>query len=372
MEIALNNEKLISIVVPMFNCEKTIDRCIKSVCNQTFENWELLLVDDGSSDKTPIQCKEWATKNDKIKVLTKENGGPSSARNYGIENAKGDYLVFLDSDDFFDDDYLLSLSESIDKEEVDTIFCGYKAVYESGELAETVYPDYENDIYEQRETNNLISRFIGYSMDDFYSKLNGSYNKKREFAAVWRFCYSVEIIKKNNIKFDEEVIFGEDIIFNSLYLAFSEKLLISNIASYNYLYNESGMVQKFLKGNGLELCDHKIKLMEARKRITKQIYQKQNYDISGMWQGSVLFSVMHIGLTLTNTKDCKFKTKYKTFSKYAKSDICKKVCKILRLKKLGFKYKLCYLPIKLHAYAFQYFVLKIASILNITPGVEDQ
>ena len=365
------NQRMFSVIVPMYNCQETIDKCIHSVQTQTVENWELLLIDDGSKDNTFSICKRYATSDERIVVLHKENGGPSSARNYGIDNAKGKYLLFLDSDDSYDGDYLFKLLEIINKESIDTVFCGYKALYENGEVAETIIPEYENNIFIGNENKEFISRFIGYSIEDFYAKLNGNYDKKREFSAVWRFCYSTEIVRKNNVNFDESVKFGEDILFNSVYLAFSKKIFISDITSYNYLYNPLGLVQKFLKEDGIALCNDKIELLKAREKATDFILKKQKYDLSKMWEGSVLFSVMHIGITLANTKGHSFGEKYSSFISYAKSDKCKEIVKKLRLKKLRLKYAICYIPIKSHMYLLQYFLLKIASILNVSAGVED-
>lgn len=366
-----NSEKLISVIVPMYNCEKTIDRCIQSVLNQETENWELLLVDDGSIDTTVEKCNNYINDNDKVRIYEKENGGPSSARNYGIENAKGDYLVFLDSDDFFDNNHISSLKKVIDSKKPDTIFCGYKAVYENGDIAEVIIPKYDKSEYIEDETINLISRFIGYSMEDFYAKLNGIDEKQREFAAVWRFCYSREIIKENNILFDEAVGFGEDIIFNSLYLAFCKKLIITDITSYNYQYSSEGLVQQFLHEDGIKLCNHKMELMKAREKATVTIKNTLNFDISDIWEGSTLFSVMHIGITMAQTKESSFKTKYRVFKKYAKSDMCTLAVQKMKLSRVKFKYKVCYFPIKIHAYLMQYFMLKVASVLHIAPGVED-
>lgn len=366
-----NSEKLISVIVPMYNCEKTIDRCIQSVLNQENENWELLLIDDGSTDKTVEICKRYIRDNDKVRVYKKENGGPSSARNYGIENAKGDYLVFLDSDDYFDNSHISSLQKVIDSKNPDTIFCGYKAIYESGDTAEVIIPQYDKSEFLGNETINLISRFIGYSMKNFYAKLNGVDKKQREFAAVWRFCYTKEIIKENNITFDDTVSFGEDIIFNSLYLAFCKKFIVTDITSYNYQYSSEGLVQQFLHEEGIELCNHKMDLMKARKKATEFIKKKLKYDISYMWEGSTLFSVMHIGIALAQTKGRRFSSKYRIFKEYAKSDVCIMAVKRMKLSKIKLKYKICYLPIKIHAYVLQYFILKVASVLSIAPGVED-
>ncbi len=366
-----DDKNIISIIVPMYNCEKTIDRCVESVLNQTNQNWELLLIDDGSTDKTVEKCNSYISSNDKIRIYEKENGGPSSARNYGIKNVKGDYLVFLDSDDYFDDNHISELQKIINRKNPDAVFCGYKAIYENGNIAEIVVPKYQKTEYTGEEVIKLISRFIGYSMEDFYSKLNAKEIKQREFAAVWRFCYSRKIIKKMNLVFDESVSFGEDIIFNSLYLAFCKRLIVTDITSYNYLYSSQGLVQQFLNEDGIKLCNHKMDLMKARNKVTVFIEKNLKIDISEMWEGSTLFSVMHIGITLAKTKGYSFKTKYIVFREYAKSGMCIGAVKKMKLSRMKLKYKVCYLPVKLHAYVLQYFMLKIASVLHISPGVED-
>ena len=93
---------LISIIVPVYNVEEYLDECVQSLVNQTYTNIEIILVDDGSPDRCPDMCDEWANRDKRIRVIHKVNGGLSSARNVGIENATGDYLSFVDSDDFFD------------------------------------------------------------------------------------------------------------------------------------------------------------------------------------------------------------------------------------------------------------------------------
>lgn len=93
---------LISVIVPVFNAQNTLNRCVNSILNQTFRNWELLLIDDGSTDKSCEICNQYAAIDKRIKVFHKENGGVSSARNIGLDNANGDWITFVDSDDFID------------------------------------------------------------------------------------------------------------------------------------------------------------------------------------------------------------------------------------------------------------------------------
>lgn len=107
------NIPLISVVVPVYKVEDYIDECITSLINQTYNNLEIILVDDGSPDKCPEMCERWAKKDSRIRVIHKENGGLSSARNFGIDNAKGEFLSFVDSDDFFDSKMYEKLYEGV-------------------------------------------------------------------------------------------------------------------------------------------------------------------------------------------------------------------------------------------------------------------
>lgn len=92
---------IISIIIPVYNAEKTLNRCVDSVLNQTFHDWELLLIDDGSKDRSMYLCDEYALKDKRIKVFHKKNGGVSSARNMGLDYARGEWITFVDSDDLF-------------------------------------------------------------------------------------------------------------------------------------------------------------------------------------------------------------------------------------------------------------------------------
>lgn len=116
---------LISIIVPVYKVEDFIDTCIQSILNQTYTTWELILVDDGSPDRCPQICDDYATKDQRIKVIHKENGGLSSARNVGLDNMTGEYVTFLDSDDFFHPQYLEILLKTCIENQADISQCGF-------------------------------------------------------------------------------------------------------------------------------------------------------------------------------------------------------------------------------------------------------
>lgn len=122
------NSPEISIIVPVYNVENWIEHCIRSIIAQTFTDWELILVNDGSLDNSQKICKKYAKKYSKIHLVNKENGGLSDARNFGIKNAKGNYLAFVDGDDYIDRDYLNKLYTAINSSKASIAVCGYKEV----------------------------------------------------------------------------------------------------------------------------------------------------------------------------------------------------------------------------------------------------
>ena len=122
-------ESLISVIVPVYNVEKYLDRCVESIVNQTYKNIEIILVDDGSPDRCPQMCDEWAKKDNRIKVIHKENGGLSSARNAGLEICRGDYIGFVDSDDFINNDMYRTLLSCIMQKNVDMSICNVSKVF---------------------------------------------------------------------------------------------------------------------------------------------------------------------------------------------------------------------------------------------------
>lgn len=127
----MNKNDLVSVVVPIYKVEKYLDRCVKSIINQTYKNIEVILVDDGSPDNCPKMCDDYKKKDKRIKVIHKKNGGLSSARNVGIQNATGKYICFIDSDDYIEKDYVKRMYEVISKEKLDFVVCNYNRVYDN-------------------------------------------------------------------------------------------------------------------------------------------------------------------------------------------------------------------------------------------------
>lgn len=166
-------KELISIIVPIYNVEKYLEECIESLILQDYENIEIILVDDGSQDKSKKICDKYAEKHSNIKTYHKENGGLSDARNYGIKKANGKYICFVDSDDFVKSDYISSMYDNLKKHNVQISACGYSYCYLNGEIINRNFQNIE-ERYDKDEAQIYMS-LIGYFNVVAWNKL---YDKK--------------------------------------------------------------------------------------------------------------------------------------------------------------------------------------------------
>lgn len=167
-------QPLISIIVPVYKVEKYINRCVESLVRQTYSNLEIILVDDGSPDKCPQMCDEWAEKDKRIKVIHQKNGGLSNARNNGIDKATGEYIVFVDSDDSIDPIFCEVLLDKLLETGVDIIGCG-------------AYRDFREPVYELGETHfTIIKRpeLMPYMLNDNFSAAWGKVYKRKAIGDV--------------------------------------------------------------------------------------------------------------------------------------------------------------------------------------------
>lgn len=216
--------KKISIIVPVYNREKYIDRCIKSILNQSFRDFELILVDDGSTDNSIHICNKYSNINDNIIVIHKENGGVSSARNIGLEHAKGEYIMFIDSDDYIEENMLEVSYNHMFENKADLFICGAKI--------NTYIKD------KIRGIQNLKLCNCEYLINEFLEKEGIDY-LPIYINSVWAKLYKSEIIKNNNLKFKEDIYMGEDSIFNLEYLNNINKIITWNDYLYNYCVRDN-------------------------------------------------------------------------------------------------------------------------------------
>ena len=259
----------ITIIVPVYNVEKYLRECIDSIINQTYKNIEIILVDDGSKDKSGAVCDEYAAIDSRIKVIHKKNEGLGFARNSGLEITDGEYVTFIDSDDKADSDLIQSLVDCVKDSACDTCIGGFKRITEDGEV--TFKENYGNKLFTGSDVyNNLFARMLG-SSPEKHDAIKMS---------VWNVLYSVKIIKENNLRFPSEREFiSEDIIWNSEYFKYSQKAMLTDSTAYNYRITPSSLTQKY-KPDMLgkicvlynELCRRVLWEEEKVLRIQRQFF----------------------------------------------------------------------------------------------------
>lgn len=207
--------KKISVIVPVYNVEKYLEECVDSIINQTYENLEIILVDDGSKDSSPVICDNYIEKDLRIKVVHKTNGGLSSARNTGLENATGDYIMFVDSDDILLPNSCELMLNEIESKKADYIIGNYQNCDEDGQL-------WDKPVFDQEKYTNFKLNIKDYK-NSFYIMNSSACNK----------IYRKSFLDKLNIRFVEKVP-AEDAIFTTHCFIFAKNVYYINDVMYIY------------------------------------------------------------------------------------------------------------------------------------------
>lgn len=258
-------EPLISVIVPIYNVEKYLDQCIESIVNQTYQNLEIILVDDGSPDNCPEKCEKWAQKDSRIKTIHKKNAGLGFARNSGLDIAQGRYVVFIDSDDFVDVRMIETLYQQID--DGDVIYCGLNRFYPDG-TTEAVESLYCGETFEQPD---IVDKILLRMLVNIPEKDDG----KVFYMSVWHALYSNDLIQENHIRFPSEREFMcEDIAFHVEYLCFATKAKCIPDNLYYYRYNPNSLSTKVDPTRFSRIKDMHRKLVDKLSvRMEKERFQ---------------------------------------------------------------------------------------------------
>lgn len=236
----------VSIIVPVYNVEKYLSRCIESILNQTLKDIELILVNDGSTDKCKDICKEYSKYDSRVKFINKINEGVSSARNVGIDNSSGDYISFVDPDDYLDNDAIEYLYRLIKKYNAD-VSCYKMKTYRNNEY---------HIIEENEEVRLYINESIVKNQIESGKFLFSSCNK----------LYSRKLFDGVNDRFNNDIRYAEDALFNIHMLSKCKKLVYSNLRKYNYFINEGSTVNK--------ISDKRIDILKAQRQMLEFINNK--------------------------------------------------------------------------------------------------
>lgn len=256
---------MISVIIPVYNAYDTIQKCLLSVQRQTYKDFEVIIIDDGSTDLSASLCKSFCDKDKRFTYFYKKNEGVSTARNMGIENSRGESICFLDSDDTFSPDYLKHLSE----DSADLVITGAK-VYGT------------NTIYSQYETN----RNIAVSADNINELIRlGGIN------VVWGKIFRKDILNKFNIRFDEKFSYGEDTLFVVSYLLYCKNISLLNYEDYCYRIGQTNSLSGTISVETVDavdqVYDEVYKILSENYpecRFTELINMQNRLNFSRMFQ----------------------------------------------------------------------------------------
>lgn len=222
----------VSIIIPVYNCEKFLDKCIDSILQQSYQNWELILIDDGSDDNSLKVCKSYQEADSRIKVFSQVNSGPSIARNKGLEIATGTHCLFIDADDWLEYDALSVLNTQVLKSNPQLIFFGYSHDF------------IENGMIKNSNTNILMENeyksSIKFSEDFLYYAQNGAINP------VWNKLYNKEFIEDIKALFPQDVRYTEDLVFNLKVYQNANHIKVIDKLLYHYVsHSQESLSTKF-------------------------------------------------------------------------------------------------------------------------------
>lgn len=215
----------LTVIIPCYNAEYYMDKCVSSIVNQTYTNLEILLINDGSTDQTTILCDKWQEKDSRIRAIHQPNGGPSVARKTGIENSSSDYVTFVDSDDWIDENMYADMMEAILATDSDIAQCGYCKAFEDGHIENNPY-EIKNDSFEifGREDGVLLI------LQD-----------KRWKSFMWNKIYKMNLF--DNIVFPEGLDVAEDFINHTLFQLASQSVYLPK--TYYFYFQREGSLLNY-------------------------------------------------------------------------------------------------------------------------------
>ena len=252
-------DPLVSIIVPVYNAENYIERCVESILGQEYQNIEVILADDGSTDKSGRICDDIAEKDKRVIVIHKENTGVSDTRNIAIERAAGVYLQFVDSDDWLAPNATELLVRTARVNECDLVISDFYRV-----VGDRV--SQKGDI----EDDSLMTReeFAGYMMEnpaDFY------------YGVLWNKLYRREIIVEHNLRMDKNISWCEDFMFNLEYIRFAERFMAVQVPIYYYVWRKGSLVSQGASGISGTI-KMKLTVFEYYNNFYKHILDEKDYE----------------------------------------------------------------------------------------------
>ena len=332
---------MISVIVPVYNVEKYINQCVDSLLVQTYKNFEVILVDDGSTDSSGIICDNYAKNNPNIRVIHKENQGLGLARNTGLQYALGEYVTFIDSDDYADKHLLEDLYSGIIEKDVDVCIGGFKKITDSGNI---LYEEkYDIQYYsENMKTNSAFIKMLG-SLPNKHDSIRMS---------VWNVLYKLSIIKDNNIQFpSERELISEDLIFDFYYYQYVKRFKLLNNSNYYYRANPTSLTMSYRK-------DRLEKTIIFYKHLSN-LMKESNYSKEAFLRLKKLIFIyirMCIKQEKTNISNLNFFKSLSNIKRICNNNDLIQIINDYPVNKLGFKQRIFIICIKYKLTIILYFL----------------
>lgn len=248
----------VSIIIPVYNAEKGIRRCIESVLNQEYSDYELILVDDGSKDSSPAILDEYAAHDARIKVIHKPNQGVSATRNRGLCEASGTYVQFMDADDWLPPESTKILVRTAVEDECDLVVAGFYRVVNDRVARKSSLDD--EDVLTLKE----YSEYMKDNPADYY------------YGVLWNKLYRRDIIEKYNVRMEEGLSFCEDFVFNLEYLVHCQRIRALNVPVYYYVKTEGGLVS--VNMNPARLVQMKLNIYTYYDQYFRDVLDEKQYN----------------------------------------------------------------------------------------------
>ena len=312
---------IISVIVPIYNSEQYLERCIESILKQTYSNIEIILVDDGSTDNSPSICDQYQKKDSRIKIIHKGNSGAASSRNVGIEIARGDFISFVDSDDYIELNMYEEMMNINKKYECDIVMCDcLKESKTSSEIfTHSIRPGYYD-----KEMLRI----------EYFSKL--LMTNSVDYPATISNClclFKKSLIEKNNLRYKEGMRFSEDLLFGSQAMYFAGSFYyMKNQSFYHYVMNNNSVTHTYY--------ENKWVLMKQLYSYIKEFFSNvSDYDFNKQIDLSLLYMVYHC---IGNVKKSNYKNHVKTkkILDILNDDDVKEMFKNLNINSLDISWKL--------------------------------
>lgn len=333
----------LSIIVPVYNVEKYLERCVSSLLRQTIDSYEIILVDDGSLDKSSSLCDEYSHKYENVKSVHKKNSGLGMARNTGLALAEGEFVAFVDSDDYIEDKMYQTLYEYATKNRLDAVYCSYDKI--KNNKIDTLGILYSEKIY-STDINKVILGMIGNAPEcdkDFLFEMSSC-------MSIYRKC----ILDKYNILFySEKEFISEDLLFNVEFLSKAKRIATLPNTFYHYCMNDNSLTRTFVENRYQrdKSVYYKLKEELKKKAIVDDIFATERFILSRLRIQTKNIILKH---------DMSRQYKKRLLKELSEDETFIKIMQLYPIKKMKIKHRLFYVSM----YRKYFWVVKLMYVIK--------